>query len=145
MARVVRTVGLASLLILALSPPQPASAELVDLTCPFTATIHFTPGLMLLSPQPVQISGSVAAGTSMGSTTPCFSLTGVPYTGASGPVSGSGNLACVTPGLSATVNGTLPVTWNNGDTSTVTWSATVSGAVPTVSAQITSGQLSGAK
>ncbi len=142
MARVVRTLGFVSLLILPMVVLQPASADPVDLTCPFSATIHFSPGLTLIS-RPVEISGSASAGTSVTSIAPCSSLTGVPYTGASGPVSGSGSLACVTADLSGGASGTLPITWDNGDTSTITWSATVSGAVPTVSAQVTSGSLTG--
>ena len=142
MARVVRALGFVSLLILPLVVPQPAAADLVDLTCPFTATINFSPGLTLV-PRPQQITGSASAGTSIPSAIPCSSLTGVPYTGASGLVSGSGTLACVATDLSGGVSGTLPITWNNGDTSTITWSASVAGLVPTVSAQVTSGPLTG--
>ncbi len=143
MARVVRTLGFISFLTLPMVVPQPAAAALVDLTCPFSATINFSPGLTLVS-HPVQISGSASAGTSVTPIIPCSSLTGVPYTGASGPVSGGGTLACVTTNLSGGVSGTLPITWNNGDTSMITWSATVSGVLPTVSAQVTSGPLTGA-
>ncbi len=145
MARKFRTVVFASCLLLTLLAPRPASAaapRLVDLTCLFSATINFNPGLTLSS-QSVQISGSVAAGSSMSPKLPCFSVTGVRYTGASAPVSGTGTLGCVTTGASASVKGTLPVTWNNGDTSTITWSVTVGGPLPTVSAKVTSGQLNG--
>lgn len=143
MARLIRNLALASFLIAAVAAPQQASADLVDLTCLFTATINFNPGLTLSS-QSVQISGSVVAGTSLASIFPCTSATGVRYTGASAPVSGTGTLGCVTTGPTASASGTLPVTWNNGDTSTITWSVAVGGALPTVSAKVTSGQLSGA-
>ena len=77
---------------------EPASAALVDLVCPFTANVNFSPGLGL-SPQPQQMSGFAAAGTAVSSLTPCSSvLTGVPYTGLSGPFSGTGTLGCVAVG-----------------------------------------------
>jgi hypothetical protein len=135
---------LVSLLAFPLSAAQSASGDIVDLACPLSATIHFVPGLTLV-PQPVEISGSAAAGTSVSPATPCSSVTGVPYTGASGPVTGTGTVACVTTGLSGSANGTLPITWNNGDASMITWSVTVGGAVPTVSAQVTSGELTGSR
>lgn len=122
-----------------------ASAGVVDLTCPLAATINFTPGLTVTS-QSVQITGTATAGTSVSPGTPCSSATGVPYTGASGPVSGTGTLGCVTvgfSGLTGSASGTLPVTWNNSDRSTITWSVTIGGAAPAVTASVTAGKLKG--
>jgi hypothetical protein len=123
-----------------------ALAAPVDLTCPFAATITFTPGLGLVS-QSQHITGMAEAGTSVSSLTPCSSVvTGVQYAGGSGPVSGTGTLACATVGLSGltgSANGTVAVTWNNGDTSTITWSVTLGGAFPVVSASVISGALRG--
>ncbi len=123
-----------------------ASATPVDLVCPLAATINFSPGLTLLS-KPVQISGTASAGTAVSSATPCSSvLTGVPYTGATGSVAGTGTLGCTLlgpGGLAGNASGTLPITWNNGDTSTITWSATLVAVIPTVTASVTSGALAG--
>ena len=46
-------------------------------------------------------------------------------------------------GLVGSASGTFPVTWNNGDTSTITWSATLGGIVPTINARVTGGALRG--
>ena len=40
-------------------------------------------------------------------------------------------------------SGTIPITWNNGDTSTITWSVSLGGIVPTIVARVTSGVLLG--
>ncbi len=101
---------------------QPAAASPVDLVCPFAMRVDLNPGLGLF-PQTVQIGGQAYAGTALSPLTPCSSvLTGVPYTGASGPVIGSGTLACVTvgaAGLTGSASGTVPLTFNNGDTGTI--------------------------
>ena len=114
--------------------------------CPFTANVHFSPGLSL-NAEPQQMSGFAAAGTAVSSLTPCSSaLTGLPYTGLSGPFYGTGTLGCVSVGASGLVgsaNGTIPITWNNGDTSTITWSASLGGIVPTIVARVTEGALLG--
>ncbi len=124
-----------------------ASAAPVDLECPFTATVNFSPGLDLTT-RAQQITGFAAAGTAVSSLTPCSSvLNGVPYTGLSGPFSGTGDLGCIAVGaggLVGSVSGTIPITWNNGDTSTITWSASLGGIVPTIDASVTSGVLRGA-
>ncbi len=131
---------------LVLGAPQSAVAAPVDLTCPSAATLQFTPGVGLGS-QPVQISGSHALGTAVSPLTPCSSvLTGVPYTGGTGQFSGSGNFGCLAiglTGLTGGASGTILVTWNNGDTSTISWSLTVAGAAPIVSASVTEGALQG--
>ena len=123
-----------------------ASAAPLDLVCPFTANVQFAPGLSLAS-EPQQLSGFAAAGTAVSSLTPCSSaLTGLPYTGLSGPFYGTGNLGCVAVGaggLAGSANGTIPITWNNGDTSTITWSASLGGIVPTIVARVTEGALLG--
>jgi hypothetical protein len=123
-----------------------ASAAPLDLVCPFTANVQFAPGLSLAS-EPQQLSGFAAAGTAVSSLTPCSSaLTGLPYTGLSGPFYGTGTLGCVAVGaggLAGSANGTIPITWNNGDTSTITWSASLGGIVPTIVARVTEGALLG--
>lgn len=123
-----------------------ASAAPLDLVCPFTANVNFSPGLGL-SAEPQQMSGFAAAGTAVSSLTPCSSvLTGLPYTGLSGPFYGTGTLGCVSVGASGLVgsaSGTIPITWNNGDTSTITWSASLGGIVPTIVARVTEGALLG--
>ena len=123
-----------------------ASAAPLDLACPFTANVHFSPGLGL-SAEPQEMSGFAAAGTAVSSATPCSSaLTGLPYTGLSGPFYGTGTLGCVSVGaggLVGSASGTIPITWNNGDTSTITWSASLGGIVPTIVARVTEGALLG--
>jgi hypothetical protein len=125
---------------------QPAAASPVDLVCPFAMRVDLNPGLGLF-PQTIQIGGQANAGTALSPLTPCTSvLTGVPYTGASGPVIGSGTLACVTvgaAGLTGSASGTVPLTFNNGDTGTINWSITVGGAVPVVTGTISGGPLDG--
>ncbi len=74
-------------------------------------------------------------------------LTGVPYTGGTANVVGSGLLGCALigpSGLAGNLSGTLPIMWNNGDTSTIMWSATFAAVVPVASATVTSGALQGA-
>ena len=46
-------------------------------------------------------------------------------------------------GLVGSASGTIPITWNNGDTSTITWSASLGGIVPTIVARVTEGALLG--
>ncbi len=125
---------------------QVASAAPVDLICPSAATLNFSPGVGLLA-QPVQITGTHALGTGLSPATPCSSvLTGVPYTGALGQFSGSGTFGCLAiglTGLTGGASGTIAVTWNNGDTSTISWSLTVAGAAPVVTASVTAGALQG--
>jgi hypothetical protein len=129
-----------------LAGAQAASAAPVDLICPSAATLHFTPGVGLGS-QPVQITGSETLGTALSPATPCSSvLTGVPYTGGTGQFSGSGTFGCLAiglTGLTGGASGTVLVTWNNGDTSTISWSLTLAGAAPIVSASVTAGALRG--
>ena len=126
---------------------QSASAAPVDLVCPFAVTVNFNPGLTLLA-QPVQITGTAAAGSSLSPLTPCSSvLTGVPYIGGTANVAGSGILGCTLigpSGLAGNISGTLPIVWNNGDISTIAWSATFAAVVPVASATVTSGPLQGA-
>lgn len=125
---------------------EPASAAPVDLVCPFAMRVDLNPGLGLFT-QTVQIGGQADAGTALSPLTPCTSaLTGVPYTGAAGAVIGSGTLACVTvgaAGLTGSASGTVPLTFNNGDTGTINWSITVGGAVPVVTGTISGGPLDG--
>jgi hypothetical protein len=125
---------------------EPASAAPVDLVCPFAMRVDLNPGLTLF-PQTIQIGGQANAGTTLSPLTPCTSvLTGVPYVGASGPVIGSGTLACVTvgaAGLTGSASGTVPLTFDNGDTGTINWSITLGGAVPVVTGTISGGTLDG--
>ena len=124
---------------------EPASAAPADLVCPFAMRVDLNPGLGLF-PQTIQIGGQANAGTALSPLTPCSSvLTGVPYTGAA-PLIGSGTLACVTvgaAGLTGSASGTVPLTFNNGDTGTINWTITVGGAVPVVTGNISGGTLDG--
>ena len=99
MHRTVLRVLVATLMILPITAAgQSASAAPVDLVCPFAANFTLTPGVTLTS-KSVLVGGTVAVGTSLLTAAPCSSvLTGVPYTGATATVSGSGTLACVTIG-----------------------------------------------
>lgn len=126
---------------------EPAHAAFADLLCPFSLRIDLNPGITL-APQSEQIGGQANAGTSLSPLTPCSSLvSGVPYTGAAGPVTGTGTLSCVTvgaAGLTGGASGTVPLTFNNGDTSTIAWSVTVGGLLPVVTATFIGGALDGA-
>lgn len=139
---------LATVFALPLAGAGNAAAAPVDLVCPFAATIHFSPGLGL-TPTLQHITGTTAYGLAASPFTPCSSLlTGVPYTGATGPVSGTGMLACVAAGVSgvlASASGTVQSTWNTGDTSTISWSVTVGGLVTSIDATVTSGALQGSR
>lgn len=138
--RIMLIVGLAALPMFAAS--LAAHALSVDLICPFSATVNFSPGLTLIN-QSEAISGIARAGTATSPLTPCTSPVGVPYSGATGVLQASGMLACVSTGLIGNESGTIKVTWNNGDTSTITESASVNGLVPVVNATVTSGHLRG--
>jgi hypothetical protein len=138
-------VALATAVFVAAIGAQPALAAPVDLVCPFAVTVNFAPGVTLTQ-QRVDITGSLAAGTSALPPVPCSSpLTGVPYTAATATLTASGTVACVFVGngLSGAVNGTLAVTWNNGDHSTISFSIIPIGPVPVIVANVTSGALQG--
>jgi hypothetical protein len=146
-AKVLRALVVALVASSVVGVAHPASATPVDLACVFSATVTFSPGVALL-PQNVHFTGTAEVGRSVSSLTPCSSvLTGVPYTGADGPVSGSGQLGCQPLGfngsLVGSVSGTFSATWNNGDTSTIFFSATLVGVVPVVTASVIAGALQG--
>ena len=128
------------------APADPASACPADLVCPFAMRVDLNPGLGLF-PQTIQIGGQANAGAALSPLTPCSSvLTGVPYTGASGPVIGSGTLACVTvgaAGLTGSASGKVPLTFDNRETGTINWSIKVGGVVPVVTGTIFGGALDG--
>jgi len=122
--------------------PQAASAQpLSDLTCVAAANATVEPGVTLL-PSPQNISVVLTLGSYLSPTTPCTSLTGnPPYTGAIFDMVGSGNLGC----LLGSAGGTATITWNNGDTSTATWSLNLPiFLLPIMSITITGGPLTGA-
>lgn len=121
-----------------LGTAAPASALMADLTCPVTVTVAINPGLSLL-PQPQTATAVFRLGTQVSSATPCTSLTGVPYHGAIGSATGSGSMGCV----GGTASGTATATWDNGDTSTGTWSITAVPPVPAANATLTAGGLTG--
>jgi hypothetical protein len=125
---------------------QPAAAAPVDLTCPMTINLSLTPGAVLL-PRVSTLGGAIAFGSSVSSLTPCSSpLSGTPYTGGSGPINGSGNLGCVSVGLASLVgaaSGTIPITWNNGDTSQLDWTTTIGSAASVILGTISSGAMTG--
>lgn len=124
--------------VLAVSQPASAASGL-DLTCPFSVTVTASPGLSLTS-QAQTVTGSLKGGTALAGATPCVSVTGTPYRGATGIVKGSGNQNCL---LQGSLSGTIDVTWDNGDKSTITWSETLVLFVPVVTASVTSGALAG--
>ena len=137
--RIALMVGLVALPFFAASPAQALG---VDLVCPFSGTVNFSPGLTLVN-QPEAISGILRAGTASSPLTPCSSPVGVPYSGGTGVLQASGTLACISAGLGGSESGTVKVTWSNGDTSTISESATVNGLVPVVNAKVTAGHLLG--
>lgn len=125
-----------------------ASAAPVDLTCPATATIHFSPGVGLI-PTTVTVTGTVALGTSASPFIACSSpLTGTPYTGGTGTATGTGTIGCVTVGLGGlvgSITATVLVTWDNGDTSTmVATVAAAPGPLPILTGTVTGGAMQGA-
>ncbi len=123
-----------------LAVSQPVSAaQGVDLTCPFAVSVSISPGLGLTS-QSQSVTGSLKGGTDLLGATPCSSITGTPYHGATGIIKGSGSQNCL---LQGSLSGTIDVTWDNGDTSTITWSDVIVLFVPVVRASITSGALKG--
>jgi hypothetical protein len=118
------------------------------LSCPVASSIDFTPGLTLTT-QTVSFSGTLVGGTKLNAATPCSSPTGVPFVGATATVTGSGQLACVaTPAVTGTVSGTIQLKWFDAedkhvDNSTITFTATVGGAIPILDADITNGAFAG--
>lgn len=122
-----------------LGAANPASAQTLDLICPGATTLNFNPGLTLI-PQTQTITGEVHVGTSLTPATPCSSLTGAPYRGGIGTVSGTGTLGCV----GGTASGTATISWNNGDSSTIAWRFTTIPPVPVLSATAVDGLLQGA-
>jgi hypothetical protein len=144
MSRRIFRAALATIVAALTLSAQPAAAAPVDLTCPFATTIGFTPGVSLI-PKPIGMSGPIAVGTSAIPLIPCSSLTGAPYTSAVGSITGSGTVACVTlgNGLVGTVSGTMNLTWNNGETSTISFTLTSVGPVPVVTGTVTGGALQG--
>ncbi len=143
--RSIRRSALLTLIIAVAVGVQPAAASPVDLVCPFTATASFAPGVTL-GARPVAITGVTALGTAAPLLAPCSSpLTGVPFTAGTGQVSASGTLACVILGnnLTGGVTGTIAQSWNNGETSTISFSVLSVGPVPVFSASVTDGALRG--
>jgi hypothetical protein len=148
--RILRVMVGALMLIPALGAGSTASAAPADLDCLVTATLHFSPGVNLTS-RSIQITGSSVAGNEVSTLTPCSSpLSGVPYLGNHGLVTGSGTIACLPVGLggfgglAGTINATLPVTWDNGDVSVITLNVVVVGPVPVITASVTGGRVQGA-
>lgn len=123
----------------ALVVSRPVSASGIDLTCPFSVSVSASPGLTLTQ-QAQSVTGSLRGGSSLSEATPCSSLTGVPYRGATGVIRGSGTQNCL---LQGSLSGTVDVTWDNGDRSTVTWSEVLVLFAPVVRASVTSGALKG--
>jgi hypothetical protein len=120
-------------------PPVPME----DLICPIAATVRVTPGIRLLA-QPQQLTGHVQGGTAVSPLTPCTSLTGVPYQGFTMELTGTGAMACGIAALEGGLSGTAHVTWDNGDTSTASWSVTTVAMVPVVNVTVTDGALASA-
>lgn len=117
----------------------PAIAQAIDLTCPGAANVLFSPGLTPI-PQLQTVSGEVRGGSALSAATPCLSMGGTPYSGAIGQLSGSGVVGCI----GGAAGGTIDITWNNGDTSIITWRLAAIPPVPILDARVTSGALAGA-
>lgn len=126
---------------------QPAAAAPVDLVCPATVTLGLTPGAVLLPRTMTLTNSTFALGSSISSLTPCSSaLSGTPYTGGSGPITGVANLGCVSVGFLSLVgaaSGTVPITWNNGDTSVIAWTTVLGSAASVITGTVVSGALEG--
>jgi hypothetical protein len=137
LALVMVALGLPALVFQA---PVVAAAPLADLICPFSITGTASPGLTLTS-QLQHITGQVKIGSGLLGATPCSSLSGVPYHGATGAISASGTESCL---LQGSLSGTSVLTWDNGDTSTITATERVVFFIPILTATITSGALAGA-
>jgi hypothetical protein len=141
-------VAILTVLPVSLGVAATASAAPSDLTCAYSSTATFTPGVTP-TPQDIAFGGTIKAGSQLSAATPCASGTGVPYIGAIGTMSGKAtNLACFTTGLSGSASGTVAVTWFNPDGtqdhSTIAWSATLSGAVSVVAdLSVAGGQVNG--
>src|SRR5713101_4888741 len=123
----------------ALAVSRPVSAAGIDLTCPFSVSVSASPGLGLTM-QSQSVTGSLKGGSSLSEATPCSSITGIPNRGATGVIRGSGTQNCL---LQGSLSGTIDVTWDNGDRSSVTWSEVLVLFAPVVRASITSGALQG--
>lgn len=114
------------------------------LHCFGSAINFFEPGLTV-EPTPHKVTGYLNAGTELSPTTPCSSPTGVPYTGFTAIIRGSGEMACTTVrGLVGEATGIWEIIWDNGDESTARWTAVAYGALPVIEATITEGELAGA-
>lgn len=122
--------------VVATSTPAAASPALV--TCAGTTTVAFSPGLNN-TPQTVSVSGQDTASV-------CLSLTHPELTGFAGPFSGTATQSCTS--LFAGGSGTETLYWNNGQSSS--WSYTnsfsnVNGTkIGTSTGPIVSGVLAGA-
>ena len=124
-----------------LTTPQAASAQLADLTCVGAGSATATPGV-LLSPAPQRFTALLKVGNAVSPATPCTSLTGIPYQGATFEVEGSGVLGC----LSGSLTGTAKVTWDNGDVSTAAWSLSLPiFLLPIFDFRLTAGPLAGTR
>ena len=133
--------------MLLLGSGQSAHAASVDLTCPIAGTIKFNPGLTLLS-RTVEVDGNVLIGSAVSALTPCSTvLTGVNYTGASGPLTGTATLACGGVGLNSlrpgSGSGTIDLKFDNGDRTTLDWNLIFDFMVPIVGVKASDGVLKG--
>ncbi|TRV80924.1 hypothetical protein FKN01_04025 [Streptomyces sp. 130] len=86
-----------------------------------TSTLNFNPGLNIAQPQAVSITGT-------GSLTGCLSQAGASGLTANYTLSGTVNGTC----LLGTITLTQEITWNNGQSSTVTFSGPSVGVVGNV-------------
>jgi hypothetical protein len=110
--------GLAALVpSLAVAPDLAVGAATgkTDLTCPLDAVVTLGN----------EVQATVTLGTRTPAGTPCTSTSGVPYKGATGTLSGSGTFQSTDAGSSGAESGTLTLTWDNGDTSTISENASL--------------------
>lgn len=126
----------------ALGMPRPAAAAPppLDVTCPFTLTANLDPGGTFTT-QSQQLTGEIKLGSALSPAPPCSSLTGTPYRGATGRITGSGSVSCL---LDGSMSGTIELTADNGDTSTLAWSFRSVLLIPLFALTPTSGVLVGA-
>ncbi|WP_306748095.1 hypothetical protein [Saccharothrix yanglingensis] len=139
-ATAVLTTAVCTLALLVLGPAGTASAGVLDVTCtpPSSETITYTPPLTT-TPQAVTISSSTQYG-------PCVSLSNPAITsGSRARITNDPEQTCLD--LLDTGSSTFTITWNTGQTSTISANrtATVAGAalVVTFTGTVTSGLFTG--
>ena len=120
--------------------PSASAAQQGDLTCVGSLSASFSPGVTLASANQT-VTAVLKGGTDFQSGIACTSGSGVTYQGVTSTVNLTGNVSCIVGNLV----GSGPLTWDNGDVSTVSARVTTIGPLPLVDARITSGALNGSR